>query len=201
MKCIDMSIDDYNKLSNSPESWYCITCLSDALPYYNAGINDFNEITKHVPIKDKFCNWKFKPFLLNDTLFDVNDVNLSKIDLCKYHTVEELHTVVNDNDLSSNVSCFHLNCRGFSAKQNDVQSLIQSLKFDCSFITLSETWLTESNAALFSNTFPNYSFFHNSRINSRGGGIAAFINNKFHVTSVDVKSYTSFEIYNSVLLG
>ena len=117
---------------------------------------------------------------------------MCKTGFCNYHTTDELNKTVNKNPTGS-ISCFHLNCRSFSAKQCELQSLFCTLNFSCSFITLSESWLNDTNADFFSNSFKDYTFYHNSPTNSRGSGVVAFIHNSFLVKTVDIKSHDTFE--------
>ncbi len=73
-----MSNPDYDKLSNLPESWFCIKCLNEALPFYGRDINVFIPKCNTNPLVSKFVNWKYKPFETNNLLQEDCDLILDE---------------------------------------------------------------------------------------------------------------------------
>lgn len=57
------------------------------------------------------------------------------------------------NDLSKQLSCFHLNCRSLVSKATDIQIFLQLISFSFDIIAFTET---ESSANVFSNLFEGY---------------------------------------------
>ena len=75
---------------------------------------------------------------------------------CDYLEIDDSHTIEHSN---GDINIMQLNIRGLANKQKDLSSLL----FECygskatvDLITLSETWLTESNKTLIN--LPGYQF-------------------------------------------
>jgi hypothetical protein len=188
-----MSLADYDRLAHSLECWFCVKCLCDTLPFYSADLHDFPFQNPHFSISSKFETWMYKPFLVNNMLSEASDVILSDNACCAYYTATEFDDYVKNNNLSNNLSCFHLNYCSLLANQNNVEALLSSLSVHFTFITFSETWLNESNAALFAHFCPGYTLYQMSRANSQGGGVAAFIDNNYEVSAINTTARQSFE--------
>jgi hypothetical protein len=143
-----------------------------------------------------FCNpenWRFNPFQNNLNLSEQLDLCLTDNESCKYIFPHDLNTLVKEQNLMLNLSCFHLNCQRLSPKTTILQAFFNSLSFNFDIISFTETWLSPDNANLFANIFPGYSFFHTSRTVREGGGVAAFIHNTLNAYSLDIPQYNTFE--------
>ncbi len=192
-KCINMSKDDYLRLSHSPESWFCSRCLNDILPFCNAseaefaGLYECSNFASTNNLIDIFNSCHFNPFNWHNPTND-ND----EIVNCNYLLPEYFDKLINSNNLHDNVSSFHLNCRSFLSKINSIETLFASFTYKFDIITFSETWLAAEDIKFLTNALPGYKLFAACR-NGDAGGVAAFINNAFNVSELHVAAGTSFE--------
>lgn len=73
---------------------------------------------------------------------------------------------------SNRFNILYLNIRSLRNKIYELESLINSNKFQIHAIVLTETWLEDGEAKFFN--FPNFKSFHLTR-SKRGGGVAIFV--------------------------
>ncbi len=91
-----------------------------------------------------------------------------------------------------NTSQALLNVRSLTNKSFLINELISSHSLD--FTLLTETWLDINGAATLIETVPlNFSFFHTTRNDRRGGGIAAVFSDIYGCKEVYLGNFISFE--------
>ena len=176
-------------------TWFCDICISAVLPFYHISDCDLKQLLS-LNFNDVSFNrecWLFDPvkFLHNDdTVFVKNIDNSTK---CNYYLPNELNKIINEESLSLNLSCFHLNCRSLNKKVSDIQCLLDSINCRFDIVTFSETWLDDSSSSLHCNMLPGYSLYTSNRTGCKYGGVAAFIKSDFEFCTLDTFNSTTFE--------
>ena len=66
----------------------------------------------------------------------------------------------------------HLNCQSLASTFTEFKAMNYECNFD--ILTLSETWLTESQDLLDYVELSGYDLYYNNKENKRGGGVAAY---------------------------
>ena len=210
LKCTSFSSAEYIALSNSPEDWFCPSCIAELFPFnqlddtdFYFALYDFNSCcfdSEH--LKDK-C---FNPFLddpdsrhllLNsdiDPNLNVFTNNASLLSNCIYLTSNELNKIPISS--SNAFSIFHINIHSLSKHFDDLSEYISTLNISFSAIGISETWLNNSTEHLFN--IPGYNFISNIRQHKSGGGVGLYIksNLKFK-PRIDLQS-TDNRLYESI---
>ena len=67
------------------------------------------------------------------------------------------------------LSFIHLNCRSNLRNYDEIQLLLNTIKYSFKVIALSETWLSDESTP--SNIFSDYTFVGCNRNKKRGGGV------------------------------
>ena len=107
-----------------------------------------NVIATHILIIT-FKNRRFNPFnWSNATNNDEEAIN------CNYYVADKFYNAVVSNDLSNNISYFHLNCRSLLANFDNINVLLTSLTLKFDIITFSETWLTDETTKFLAYALP-----------------------------------------------
>ena len=112
--------------------------------------------------------------------------------MSSYLLPEDYNACVSSKNLQSNISCFYLNYRSLLPKLDVIQNLFKSLN-PCVIITFSETWLSDMEANHLNSLMQGYKFSHDARQASRFGDFAAYINESFTVSILNISQYQSFE--------
>ena len=188
LKCSSFSHNEYIALSNSPEPWFCSSCIISLFPFnhfeddtdFYFSLFDFTSDSFNTELlKDKY----FNPFLddpqsrhllLNSDIDPDSNVftkNSQLLSNCIYLTSNEFNKI---STSSSNIfSLFHVNIRSLSKNFADFSEFISTLNISFSSIGVSETWLRDFNENLYS--IPGYCFISNTRQHKSGGGVGLFI--------------------------
>ena len=104
------------------------------------------------------------------------------------------------NHRSSNLTFCLLNARSLRNKSVSFCDYVQDCKADIFSIT--ETWLTQNDAAICKEITPNgYRLFHCPRTDRRGGGTALLCRESLHVRRLSAGEKTSFEFSEYVIDG
>ena len=112
------------------------------------------------------------------TTDDLDDFILHNCDCTK----NDLSNISSNNALSSsNFNLFHLNIRSCNKNLDEVLIFLEQTKIDFPILMLSETWLNTNDSCI---NITNYSSFHSTRPNKKGGGTSIFINNKFNAEPI-----------------
>ena len=179
--CAKISKKALAAISSTSDYWYCQTC-SQALPFY--GLDDESFVTcismlaeedNILPLYERCQNFEFKCFDKFDYKYCDFDKNLDPDSnsffgfesACKYFTQEKFCSEIQHKN---GLTLLHFNCRSIKASINGVKNFVSSSIIEFDVITVSETWLTDSDDvncytlphfnAVFSSVMPNaLSFF------------------------------------------
>ena len=178
--------------SSSTQSWICLNCVSDLLPF-NYIIDDeefcltlycYFNLTKQIDIS-KFQSLKINPLTINtiklnelenhEDPISVQD-NFDLNNLCQYMFSEDFNKKYVSYD-SQDFSLLHLNARSLPKNVDQFKDLISSLGYNFDIMAISETWFN-SNTNVNMYNVPNYSLVHLCRTEKIGGGVALYINDE-----------------------
>ena len=101
---------------------------------------------------------------------------------CLYHDIENLKTFIKP-DQNYLFTSIHLNIRSLPAKYDQLRTMISDLSvmgLTIDFIMICETFLNDTNMSMFQ--IPGYNFLCNNRLRGKGGGVALYIRENFHIT-------------------
>jgi hypothetical protein len=93
-----------------------------------------------------------------------------------------------DNSLSNTFTLFHSNVRSLSKNWNELISCLHLAAIKFSVIALTETWLHDTNASLFS--LPDYRALHATRPCQRGGGVSLYVR-----CDIDLKARPDLDVF------
>lgn len=134
----------------------------------------------------------------NDPLYDANpDLNLNNQlilqypDMCnsQYYSESEFDSL-DKCSMSSELSILHLNARSLPCNNDNIQLLLNNLKFKFQVIAVTETWLGPDTCDL-SYLLPDYQHNKLYRQSRTGGGVSLFVH-----TSLKCKLLSSLSIMN-----
>lgn len=130
--------------------------------------------------QDRFVNKGIDISLINETImqtpsFDSTDEALTS--QCRYLTTGEYNQSSHLAQCSCSFSTLCLNIRSLNYKSNlaHLQFLIFSLNKKPDIISVTETWLNANSYKTYI-TLQGYTCLTNSRVGSRGGGVAMYVN-------------------------
>ena len=188
-----------NVIDNS--DWLCPTCLNDIFPFNHLhddseffdAIREMNT-THRIPIR-QLEQQLFNVFELNDDdslvpIYDsdpdlqyFNDLTqFNSLRNCDYYLEDSfIKKFCTNNNENINLSLIHFNARSLSKNMNQWSSYLNSLNFKWNIIGVSETWLNNDNAHLY--TFNGYSHYYLTRDKKKGGGVSIFVVNDINVIS------------------
>ena len=157
-----MCVCVYCNTSSPIQSWLCVNCVSDILPFnhiiddeeFQLIIFQYFHLSKQINIS-KLQSLKINPFntySLNantiendDTRCDSeNDVNF--YNSCQYMFNEDF--TAKYSNMQSDFSLFHVNARSLQQNFDQFFNLLSSLEFKFSVMAISETSLTEKYSSL-----------------------------------------------------
>ena len=93
-----------------------------------------------------------------------------------------------DNSLSNTFTLFHANVRSLSKNWNELISCLHLAAIKFTVIALTETWLHDTNATLFS--LPDYRSLHATRPYQRGGGVSLYVR-----SDIDLKARPDLDVF------
>lgn len=177
------SLDDRITQGNTlAGSGYCISCFNhlnddDFYNIINLKYNLHENTISHI----QNCN--FNPFSLNNDSdihannnIDPDSNNLLKHiyeDSCKYYLEQNFNELVQQNNLSSELSLIHLNIRSLKNKHDELCNYLASLHLTFSIIGLTETWLTDGCDDIYD--ISTHSLITKNRKNKTGGGVGIYV--------------------------
>ena len=107
-------------------------------------------------------------------------------DNCLYIDVSKIDHIVTDERHKDNFFVLEVNMRSLvnNANFSKLEALLSLMSYKPDIISVSETWITPESSGHFLN-LTGYNFAHNSRLYSKGGGVALYVKDtiKFHVLS------------------
>lgn len=165
--------------------------VSDSLfPFSDVSNSEFGRLfvnTRNVIDCDIICNDKKLNDNEDDTMFESDfienidpDTNFLAFDNSnKYWLPEEFNS--KNNVHNDSLSLLHFNSRSLYRNFDDINEFISQLDKKFSVYGFSETWIhSKTPLSLFH--IDDFTFFHNDRIKSKGGGVAMFIHNSLNVS-------------------
>ncbi len=217
IKCVEMPVTQYNYLSSVSESWFCPKCLQLMMPFVAVDDDIFNNLfsitrtkasqsvtdSSFLTKKDNylFSKARFISSICNNKFIGDKDDqdNLEVNNVCKYYDINDLIDDNIDLGMSSNVSCLSLNCRKLSSTKFDqVTELLSALKNQFDIIVLTETWLLNTDAELYS--IDGYFLFCKQRSSGEGGGISVYVRNVHEATTVSLDFHTELFEHFEILI-
>ena len=170
LKCTSFSSAEYTALSNSPEDWYCPSCIANIFPFNHLDYTDFyfalydfnsccfdSELLKHKCFNPFLDDPDSRNLLLNSDIDPNPNVfakNSHLLSNCIYLTSNEFNKIPISS--SNTFSIFHMNVRSLSKHFDDLSEYVSTLNMSFSIIGVSETWLNKSNEHLFN--IPGFNF-------------------------------------------
>ena len=113
---------------------------------------------------------------------------------CKY-----VHCNSYDSKYNQHFSILHKNARSFIHNIDDVILLLDSIETKFSFIVITETWLQNHNADIY--TINNYNAIHTTRINTKGGGISIYIKDNLNFNKIENIFFTEHDFIDIVTIN
>ena len=104
-------------------------------------------------------------------------ININPEIECKY-----VHCNSYDSKYNQHFSILHINARSFIHNIDDVILLLDSIETKFSIIVITETWLQNHNADIY--TINNYNAIHTTRSNTKGGGVSIYIKDNLHFNKI-----------------
>lgn len=173
---------------SSTQSWLCVNCVSDALPFnhisddneFSLSLHNFFHLSSEIDIS-KIQSLKINPFTINSVHYTDNTETADSQNYfennCEYMFNEDFHARYANK--CSDFSLFHINARSLQKNFDSFSTLLSSLDFNFSVIAVSETWFnTKVNLGLYD--IDNYSLVHICRPAGKvGGGVAIYVRNEY----------------------
>jgi hypothetical protein len=152
MKCNLLNQNDYKLLQNSQDSFYCIRCIEENIPFSKLSDNEF-KISRGISsfINENETNIQFfsddqQKYLqninkvINRTSCDpIDDNEDSQIPNCSYYSVDEFSKAKFKS--SKYFSIFHMNIHSIQLHFNELKILLQLMDFNFDILAISESKL------------------------------------------------------------
>lgn len=173
--------------SNSHISVYCCClCIAECFPFNHILDDDefINSLLHFFSDLPNFCGHQFTRMLNSLNAYRDQSVTLSEDSdpdihlykhLCtdaRYFLPSELCETLTQPVFRGSLSILHINARSMPNKIDDIELLLQSIKFDFSAIAITETWETNTNSSLLK--LAGYVKVSKARTKQPGGGVALF---------------------------
>ena len=187
------------------QSWLCVNCASDILPFNHISddseflltIHHYFHLSKNIDVS-KIQSLRINPFSINSpnnitlhTNNNFDEINNSEIELnhCQYMFSEDFCAKYAHDQ--SEFSLFHVNARSLKRNFDQFNALLSSLEFNFSVMAVSETWFdVNTNVNLYN--IENYSLVHICRQDKIGGGVALYVKSGFdYILRDDLSCITS----------
>ena len=120
-------------------------------------------------------------------------ININPEIECKY-----VHCNSYDNKYNQHFSILHINARSFIHNIDDVILLLDSIETKFSIIVITETWLQNHKADIY--TINNYNAIHTTRINTKGGGVSIYIKDNLHFNKIENICFTEHDFIVTINL-
>ena len=206
--CLSISRSESIYVNRFSNTWICIFCLKDSLPFvhldddeyydctvpsycHNIGmsLNDLINSSEKIYTLDKCDDNDFSP--LNDIDPDEHYYRFlpGYFSNCAYYDEALFQEKCLKSDLSQeHFSLIHFNARSACRNLSSIENYLHCLNFQFSVVGLTETWYNESNVGLY--RLPGFNQEDRYR-SKRGGGVSIHIK-----TSINYKPRTDLDIFN-----
>ena len=198
ISCNNISNTKYAELNepDNNESFVCLSCMNSALPFGKENDKTFTQTNtlgfngdSHIDdLTFKLNTFEKKSIsYLSNLILQNNDPNSQNSNFCKYYNLDEF--TKKDFDQTKHFSIFHLNIHSLQFHKNDLDILLDTLKYEFDIISISETKLHKGVAPTTDIEIPNYNIEHTPTEASKGGTLL-YISDK-HIS----KPRKDLEIY------
>ena len=186
-KCSNLTIAEYDNLSQSSDGWVCPVCLSQSLPF-SPYVNVQENLTKS-PYNELFShlNQCLENIQENKEDDEVNNLNIPLN--CSYMNITEFNDKCSES--GKNFSLFHLNVASLSLNFENLNSALCSINQDFDVIGVSETRINvkDSTGSSSNINISNYSFENTSTESSAEGTGLYISNNLVYKRRPDLEMY------------
>lgn len=159
----------------------CSNFPFERLLQYQLNPFELNEDNSHAPIFDSDPDLQY----FNDTTY------INTIMKCEYFLEHSfIKKCQNTNVTTDAFSVVHLNIRSLGRNINEFQAYLSTINFNFSFIGLTETWLSTSNANLYD--LKGYKHVYKCREEKKGGGVSLFV-----INDMDIKVREDLSVIDS----
>ena len=158
------------------DSFYCNKCINKELPFGLQTDETFNQ-TNILGLNNEsnLENLTFKLSKnekksinhISNLILENNDPNNENSNFCNYYTIDKF--VSKNFDKTQYFSVFHLNAHSLQYHKNDIDTLLDSLKFQFDIIAISETKLQKGINPVHDINIPNYHYQHTPTEANKGG--------------------------------
>ena len=192
INCLSISKTDSIFVNRLSDSWICVKCIDDCLPFNHLDDDDFYE-----------CSVLCYSHKIGRSMFDLNssESGLVRVDnsdegfdplgdldpdehfyrflpgifnQSSYFDEDSFNSKLNELGISrKNLGIIHFNARSAPKNLTHIECFLDCLDFSFPFVCTSETWFDESNADLYN--IKGYRQENNYRSSRRGGGVSIFI--------------------------
>ena len=205
LKCTSLTVTDYIALSNDPSSWFCVRCLSYMFP--------FNAIASNLEFNCALFNYSYNNSINADIIKNQKQLYLTKgLNICdnfdpdkhfyhqynKYYLEDDFNKLLAEKNVATNFSLLHVNSTSLFKNLDNLINYLSIISHRFSVIAVSGTWGNVNN-----DMFLNIPGYNRILVNSKtgtGGGVALFVLNNLHFTSVQILMLLLTIISNVVLL-
>jgi len=164
--CSKLSLTEFAKLSNSPQSWNCPKCHLDSLPFPlekshsgPSGSPEFESL--------KSLASEINSVAANCINFDIDSVQTSN---CRYYDIPSFHTLVKDKN-SFYFSALHLNIASMAQHFDEFDSFLAQVNLNFSVIRISETRFLINRDPVLNFNLSGYSCVHTPTKSTAGGAL------------------------------
>ena len=198
ISCLSISKYESIYLNRSLNTWLCIFCMNNSLPFVHLDDGEFYDCTipsycHNIGMSLSDLNNSSETFYTLDTSKDNDFSPLDDIDpdehfyrylpgffsSCTYYDELTLQDkCMKLNLTSTNFSLIHFNARSACRNLSSIENYLHCLKFQFSVIGVTETWYNESNVGLY--TLSDYYQEDNYR-RGRGGGVSIHIKKRYRI--------------------
>ena len=176
IKCNFLDNKTYKSLQENDNSWYCIVCSKESIPYSSLSEQDFmqtvqgkNKINPNFPDSTLRLNPSWSDSDLYKTLNNVQDENDSnESNYSMYYNIEDINSIENLN--KKNQSYFHLNISSLQYHIDDLKLLLSQMNIEFDVIGITESRL-QNNQPKTNIEIPGYCYEHTPTKASKGGAL------------------------------
>ena len=130
--------------------------------------------------------------------FVQNQFPLLPYSYSNYFSISEFHEELKSYNPFHELSLFHINIRSLNANNHKLFQLINSFQVNFDLIILSEIWAY--NIENYANLFPDYKFLYSLPIDSKVGGVGAFIKKSWKVKQISIYDKFSPSVFFEAML-
>ena len=212
VKCNLLNSKDYKSLQTSKETFYCIKCIEENIPFsilsdnefnisvtrgINASINDNNQLDNFSSEQlDYLSNLNKK--LKESTDNSSEDDEDSLLPNCNYYKISEF--VEAKFDSSKSFSIFHINIHSIQLHLEELKLLLQLIDFKFDILCISESKLIKGVKPIIDISLENYHDPIGTPSEATKGGVLIYVSKDLNFKPRnDLNIYSSKEIESSFI--